>query len=171
MQDHQARGEPRPHGTGEEAEGRRDLLAYGTQVVLDGRAADVDKLGSLEVVEDYVRGAMRRLESDEEPLVRTVVAPAGPGAGVSAVARLGETGVMIHTFTAIGRLTVRLATSRSAQVDDERRAIVGTFSVGRHQTHVTARFRTMALTEEMLGRQLLGERDYAKVRLTEPMKL
>lgn len=161
----------RPNVGEGDAEERRDLLAYGTQVVLDGRAADVEKIGSLDRVEAYVRGALRRLETEDEPLVRTIVSADGPGAGVSAVARLGETGVMIHTFTKIGRLTVRLVTSRSVPVDAERRAVVEAFAVGRHQTHVTARFRTMAMSEETLERQLQGERDYAMVRLTEPMKL
>ncbi len=158
-------------GSGKQEEGRRDLLAYGTQVVLDGRAADLARLGSLETVERYVMAAMERLEPGEQPLVRTVVVTEGQGAGVSAVARLKETGVMAHTFTALGRLTVRLVTSRSVPVDEERRAVVEAFSVGRHQTHVTARFRTMALREEVLERQLQGERDYALVRLTEPLKL
>ena len=161
----------RPPGTDNEVEERRDLLAYGTAGGLDGRAADVEKLGSPERVETYVRGALIRLESDDEPIVGTVEEPEGSGAGVSAVARLGETGVMVHTFTKLGRLTVRLVTSRSVEVDEERRAVVEAFAVGRHQTHVTARFRTMALDEAMLVRQLRGERDYAMVRLTEPMKL
>lgn len=171
MADEKDNAVERHPGAGEMDEGRRDLLAYGTQVVLDGRAADQEKIGSLERVETYVRGALRRLEAEDDPLVRTIVSPDGPGAGVSAVARLGETGVMIHTFTRIGRLTVRLVTSRSVPVDDERKAIVEAFAVGRHQTHVTARFRTLALNEETLERQLQGERDYAMVRLTEPMKL
>lgn len=160
------------HSVGAEMdEGRRDLLAYGTQVVLDGRAADQEKLASLGRVESYVRGALRRLETEDDPLVRTIVSADGPGAGISAVARLGETGVMVHTFTRIGRLTMRLVTSRGVPVDEERKAIVEAFAVGRHQTHVTARFRTMAMSEDMLERQLQGERDYAMVRLTEPMKL
>lgn len=158
-------------GSGQQEEVRRDLLAYGTQVVLDGRAADREKLGSVAVVERYLMDALERLEPGEEPLVRTAVAAEGEGAGVSAVARLKESGVMVHTFTGLGRLTVRLVTSRSVPVDEERRAIVEAFSVGRHQTHVTARFRTMALREDVLDRQLRGERDYALVRLTEPLKL
>src|SRR5690606_20583780 len=120
----------RPPGSDNEVEERRDLLAYGTQAVLDGRAADVEKTGSPEGVEPYVRGARIRLESAGEPLVRPVAEPAGAGAGVSAVARLGETGVMVHTCTKLGRLTVRLVARRSVEVHEERRAGVEAFGVG-----------------------------------------
>ena len=115
-------------GSGKQEEGRRDLLAYGTQVVLDGRAADLARLGSLETVERYVMAAMERLEPGEQPLVRTVVVTEGQGAGVSAVARLKETGVMAHTFTALGRLTVRLRallTSRTAAASAAARSGAG----------------------------------------------
>ncbi len=150
-------------------EQRRDLLAYGTQLVMDGRAADTAMLGSVANATEYVRGVLSRLEPGEGAEVLTHVVESGAAAGLSAAARSGETGVMVHTFTAIGRLTVRLVTSRSVRVDEERQAVVEAFGVGRHQTHVTARFRTMAPGAEMLTRQLRGERDYAQVRLAEPL--
>ncbi len=149
---------------------RRDLLAYGTQVVMDGRLADAATLGSRELAEGFVRQTLSRLENGEEPLV-VVLEEDGDGPGVSAVARSGETGVMVHTFTGLGRLTMRLVSGRSVAVDEVRRAFVEAFKVGRHQTHITARFRTMALHRDTLAAQLAGERDYARVRLTEPLKL
>ncbi|HZW26953.1 MAG TPA: hypothetical protein VFF08_00765 [Trueperaceae bacterium] len=158
-----------PHG-GDEDEQRRDLLAYGTQVVMDGRLADAASLGSRELAEGFVRRTLARLENGDEPLV-VVLDGDDLGPGVSAVARAGETGVMVHTFTSLERLTMRLVSSRTVPLDEVRRAFVEAYKVGRHQTHVTARFRTMAWREEVLARQLAGERDYARVRLTEPLKL
>ena len=161
-----------PRTGGENDEQRRDLLAYGTQVVMDGCLADAARLGSRELAEGFVRQTLARIEDNgAEPLVKVIVAADGVGPGVSAVARAGETGVMVHTFTSLGRITLRLVSSRSVTVDEVRRAFVEAFKVGRHQTHVTARFRTMALKEDVLAAQLAGERDYARVRLTEPLKL
>src|SRR5690606_12226696 len=159
-----------PDAAGEHDEQRRDLLAYGTQVVMDGRLADAARLGSRELAEGFVRETLRLLEDGDEPLV-VVLEGDGAGPGVSAVARSGETGVMVHTFTDLERLTMRLVSSRTVAVDEVRRAFVEAFKVGRHQTHVTARFRTMALHRDVLAAQLAGERDYARVRLTEPLKL
>jgi len=161
--------QPRQAG-GEHDEQRRDLLAYGTQVVMDGRLADAARLGSRELAEGFVRRLLAQLENGDEPLV-VVIEEDRVGPGVSAVARSGETGVMVHTFTTLERLTMRLVSSRTVAVDDVRRAFVEAFKVGRHQTHVTARFRTMALHRDVLAAQLAGERDYARVRLTEPLKL
>lgn len=151
---------------------RRDFLAYGTQVVMDGRLADEARLRSAELAETFARETLHMLEGvSVTPLVQVIEVTEGLGPGVSAVARVGESGVMVHTFTAIGRLTMRLVSVRSLVVDDVRRAFVEAFGIGRHQTHVTARFRTMASLEPVLAAQLQGERDYARVRLTEPLKL
>jgi len=86
------------------------------------------------------------------------------------VARSGESGVMVHTYTTMAKLTMRLVSSRTVVVDDVRRAFVEEYQVGRHQTHITARFRTMAWRLDVLAAQLAGERDYARVRLTEPLE-
>lgn len=156
---------------GAQDEQRRDLLAYGTQVVMDGRLADTAKLASRELAEGFVRQMLSLLENGgEEPLV--VVMDDDPvRPGVSAVARSGESGVMVHTYTTMAKLTMRLVSSRTVVVDDVRRAFVEAYQVGRHQTHITARFRTMAWRLDVLAAQLAGERDYARVRLTEPLKL
>jgi|GEM_PF-1033076 hypothetical protein len=155
---------------GAQDEQRRDLLAYGTQVVMDGRLADTAKLASRELAEGFVRQMLSLLENGgEEPLV--VVMDDDPvRPGVSAVARSGESGVMVHTYTTMAKLTMRLVSSRTVVVDDVRRAFVEEYQVGRHQTHITARFRTMAWRLDVLAAQLAGERDYARVRLTEPLE-
>ena len=95
---------------GEHDEQRRDLLAYGTQVVMDGRLADAARLGSRELAEGFVRRRLAQLENGDEPLV-VVIEDHRVGPGVSAVARSGETGVMVHTFTTLERLTMRLVSS------------------------------------------------------------
>src|SRR5690606_29154406 len=89
--------------------------------------------------------------------------------GVSAVIRRGESAIMLHTFSDLGRLTLRLVSARSVPIDLVISEFKQIFAVGRYQSHVTSRFRAFPADGAELERFLVGERAYARLRLDEPL--
>lgn len=153
------------------------LLGFGTQVALDGRAAAIDALTSRETVAGFVATLIDQVEAESGALPgfpdrerSRMLAPERQSTpGVSAVIARGESAVMVHTFSELGRLTVRLVSARKVPVDLVISEFKKTFSVGRYQSHVTSRFRAFPSEGGELERFLLGERSYARLRLDEPM--
>lgn len=153
------------------------LLGFGTQVVIDGRAASVEALISRELVASFVLSMLDQVETDNnspvgEPggmLSRMLPASAQIRPGVSAVVTRGETAVMLHTFSDIARLTMKLVSARSVPADRVINEFKRNFGVGRHQSHVTSRFRAFPTDGGELERFLVGERAYARLRLDEPL--
>lgn len=156
------------------AQETHDLLGYGTQLVLDGRAADAGVLASQDRVATFVTAVLDQIEADAGEgadggtLARLQVAKENHDNGISAVVSRGETTVMLHTFSDVGRITLRLVSARSVPVDLVMNEFKNTFVVGRYQSHVTARFRAFPKDGAQLERLLVGERAYARLRLSEP---
>ncbi|HZJ10534.1 MAG TPA: hypothetical protein VFD39_12620 [Trueperaceae bacterium] len=164
------------------AQGASSLLGFGTQVVLDGRAAAAEAIASRERVTAFVSNLIDQIEpangghaggqheGEQGGTTSRLLGAAGQASpGVSAVVTRGETAVMLHTFSDVGRLTLRLVSARSVPVDLVIRAFKAGFTVGRYQSHVTSRFRAFPSDGDELERFLVGERAYACLRLDEPL--
>src|SRR5690606_17640432 len=150
------------------------LLSFGTQVAVDGRAAAHDALASRETVAGFVASLIDQVEADDAEhrggeLSRMLDPAEQSTPGVSAVLSRGASAVMLHTFTELGRVTMRLVSARSVPADLVIAEFKQTFSVGRYQSHVTSRFRTFPSEGEELARFLAGERAYARLRLDDPL--
>lgn len=168
----------RPPRNRRNANGAPPLLGFGTQVILDGRAAAAQALSSRRQIEEFVLGLLDRVETDDEDrresgpertIARVQSGEDRGGPGVSAVVARGETAVMLHTFSDFGRLTMRLVSARSVPVDHVINEFRRVFGVGRSQSHVTTRFRAFPADGDELERFLAGERAYARLRLNEPL--
>lgn len=153
------------------------LLGFGTQVALDGRAAAHAALESRETVAGFVAALMDQVEGDSggpggssANQVSRMLDPSQQATpGVSAVLKRGESAIMLHTFSDLGRVTMRLVSARSVAADLVIAEFKETFAAGRYQSHVTSRFRSFPNDGERLERFLAGERAYARLRLDDPL--
>ena len=165
-----------PAARGPDSDGAH-LLGFGTQVALDGRAAAHAALESRETVAGFIAALMDQVEADsgahdgrsDREISRMLDPTQQATPGVSAVLKRGESAIMLHTFSDLGRVTMRLVSARSVPTDLVIAQFKETFSVGRSQSHVTSRFRSFPNEGERLERFLAGERAYARLRLDDPL--
>lgn len=157
------------------------LLSFGTQVVVDARAVAAELTNSGDLVAAFVAGLIGRIEPDAaatgaplRTLTREFRAPGhaaedGPLVGVSAVAALGDSAIMMHTFTDLSRVNLRLVSAMAVPIDLVIGEFKRVFAISRYRSHVSSRYRTFPSDDDQLGRFLSGERAYTRLRLDEPL--
>lgn len=148
---------------------RFDALGYGTHLILDGFRADAEALARRALIEEVVRELGAQL--DRGAVVESLLLSFddGPDRGLSAALVQGESHLCVHTFPDLHKLSLDAFSARNVPVDAVVSAFRHRFEVGRTESQVHGRGRLLPRTREHLERAVRGDRDYARLRLRDPL--
>lgn len=85
--------------------------------------------------------------------------------GFSAGLLGSEAHVVLHLFPALGTLSLQVFSRRDVLLSDLTRNLSQRFGVGRFESHLGNATKALPKDQQRLGRVLLGDRSYARVRL------
>lgn len=148
-----------------------DPFGYGTHIILDGFRAAPESLADAQLLDAALRSIGERMhESGNVTTVSVHATSSGAGGGVSAALVAAESQAAVHAFPELRRLSLQAFSTRSLPTAEVTRAFVERFHVGRYECRVHGRARLLPNETEELERALLGERDYARLRLRDLLR-
>lgn len=143
-----------------------DILDYGRRFTIDARRPANRSGEPSQQVEGYLLQLHSLLEGDHAPNLLVTVAG---GDGVSAAVRGAEAHAVVHLFESIGALSLQVFSRRDVLLSDITRGLSERFGVGRFDSHLDNVSRALPKDEGPLRRMIMGDRDYARIRLGEDL--
>lgn len=147
-----------------------ETLGYGTHLLLDGFKADERALADEAAVRAAVLALAQALEPRHAPDVLLEHLD-GPLGGHSAAALLAESHLTLHTFPAAQRLSASVFSRHGLDVKALSELLSRHCGARRFESHLKNHGRTMAKGLERRRRTLLGDRQYAALRLQDQVIL
>jgi S-adenosylmethionine/arginine decarboxylase-like enzyme len=139
-----------------------ESLGYGTLLIIDGFNANSKTLTNRTTIETCLNEIAALLESHQEDLLSIEDAT-----GISATLRLAESHLSLHTFSNSGSLSLRIFSRHDMRLGEITSVLEKHFAVGRIESYLSNRSKTMPLERNVRERVLLGDRAYTALRLDE----
>lgn len=142
-------------------------LGFGTQVSLTGVYADAETLGDRDALTAVLTAMVGEVEqSPQSHDLDAQLAVVGDDLdGLSGCLIKGETVAQVHTFTSLRTVTLQLFSAHDISLSTTTKQFIEAYSVGRFESSVRAYGRYPRRDEQALKTLLLGEREYARLRV------
>ncbi len=143
-----------------------ETLGYGSHLILDGFKADAGAL----LDEAKLRTLLEALAEALEPRMTPKVLLErldGPQGGWSGAVLQAESHVTLHTFPELQAVTLSVFSRRGLDVRRLSEALEAHLGIRRFESHLKNHSRTLAKDPARQRRTLLGDRQYAAVRLQD----
>jgi S-adenosylmethionine decarboxylase len=143
-----------------------DTLDYGRRFIVDGTRPGAWPPLDRTDVEAYLLQLHDQLEGGRVPTITQLVEDVD---GFSAAACGAEAHVVLHLFPALGYVSLQVFSRRDVLLSDMTRNLGQHFGVGRFESHLGNATKSLPKEPERLRRVLAGDRDYARIRLTDKL--
>jgi S-adenosylmethionine decarboxylase len=135
-----------------------ESLGYGTHLILDGFNADGERLQDTKVVKACLNEVGVLLEPTTADSLSV-----SESSGISAVLRLSESHLALHTYTS--SLSLQIFSRHDVRLSEVSDLLSKHFAVRRVESFLSSHAKTMPQDSEARKRVLLGDRAYSSLRL------
>ncbi len=143
-----------------------ERLGFGTHLVIDGYQSRAERLSDDAVLRSLLEELAKQLEPEANV---SAVLKQGEDQGISAAVVLAESYATIHTFPKRQCWSFQLFSRKDLEFSDISQKVREALKPGRIESHLSSRAKVMPRQKLELKRNLLGDRDYADVRLDESL--
>jgi S-adenosylmethionine/arginine decarboxylase-like enzyme len=137
-----------------------ESLGYGTQLILDGFNADPERLQDEGIVNACLSEVGALLEPTQSEILSVIET-----SGLSAVLRLTESHLSLHTYSQLGHLSLHIFSRHDLRPSEVTDLLTNHFGVRRVESFLSNHSRTMPQDSEARRRVLRGDRAYSALRL------
>ncbi|MDX2007795.1 MAG: adenosylmethionine decarboxylase [Meiothermus sp.] len=143
-----------------------ELFGFGPHLMIDGYAANADKLADFELIRRVLDELPGEMEMTKvlPPIVQRYSEAPGQAEGVTGVVLIAESHIAIHTFPHQRFISVDIFSCKEFDLGKALKAVVERFEIGRYETYLINRGKEYPRDVEMARQIISGEREYVEAR-------
>lgn len=149
-----------------------ESLGYGTHLIIDGFKGQAAYLGERAQAERLLQDIAALLEPrNAKPPAVLLESCGAPTPGLSAALLQAEAYVTLHTFTEMQAASLTVFSRHGSDLGSLTERLEAFYGLRRFESHLKNHARTMVKDLERRRRTLLGDRQYAALRLQDQVVL
>lgn len=148
---------------------KSETVGFGTHIIIDGRGANPERLADTERVRQLAVRLAEQLDPGNPPHIALYQTGADDQRGISAGAVMPESQLVLHTFPARRLVSLDAFSRRETSPWSLVEALGTSFEVGRVESYLANRARTLPRDPVRLEPAILGDRGYVSVRLDDSL--